>query len=239
MLSPWRLSVPAIDIRRVKTEMELQPGQCFCHRRIARQPVTETLTKIPFIGDIPILGKFFQSVNHSKSNTELIVIVTPEIVQPASGGSIRDSELPGTFMAPNSKTPMHTPESGTAAAPAPATIPVEQLITEHEARSATTGGKCKPVEFHGSVRWRQQQQQQQQQFGHLWQHRSVIGSFAMAKQESSLLDSVAGFLRPKAQEPDELMRVVNQTRQTEIGARIAVANHGARRRKGLFGRRRP
>ncbi len=58
----------------------------------------------------------------------------------------------------------------------------------------------------------------------------------MAKQESSLLDSVAGFLRSKPQEPDELMRVVNQTRQTEIGARIAVADHGARRRKGLLGR---
>ncbi len=120
--------IPAIDIRRVKTEVELQAGQSFAIGGLLDNRVTDTYNKIPFLGDIPILGKFFQSVNHSKTNTELIVIVTPEIVQPASGGSIATPNYPAQFMAPNSKTPMHTPESGTAAAPAPATIPVEQLI---------------------------------------------------------------------------------------------------------------
>lgn len=58
----------------------------------------------------------------------------------------------------------------------------------------------------------------------------------MSNRESSLLSSVAGLLGRKPQKPDELMRVVNQTRQTEIGDRIAVADSGARRRKGLLGR---
>jgi uncharacterized protein len=58
----------------------------------------------------------------------------------------------------------------------------------------------------------------------------------MTKRGSNFLATAAGFLRPKPQKPDELMRVVNQTRQTEIGTRIAVADRGPRRRKGLLGR---
>ncbi len=43
---------------------------------------SETFQKIPFLGDIPILGKLFQSEVKTKNDTELIVIVTPEIVAP-------------------------------------------------------------------------------------------------------------------------------------------------------------
>lgn len=121
--------VPAIDVRRVKTEVELSQGQSFAIGGLLDNRVTDTFNKIPFIGDVPILGKFFQSVSRTKSNTELIVIVTPEIVQPVPGGSIATPRYPMAFMPPNSRTPMHTPESGAAsAASAPGTMPVEQLI---------------------------------------------------------------------------------------------------------------
>ena len=120
--------IPGINIRRVKTDVELQAGQSFAIGGLLDNRVTDTYNKIPFLGDIPILGKFFQSVNHSKTNTELIVIVTPEIVQPVPGGSIATPNYSAQFMAPNSKTAMHTPENGPTASPAPATIPVEQLI---------------------------------------------------------------------------------------------------------------
>ena len=60
----------------------------------------------------------------------------------------------------------------------------------------------------------------------------MTGMTRTTKRTSSLL----GFLGPRPQKPDELMRVVNQTRQREIGARIAIADHGPRRRKGLLGR---
>ena len=121
--------IPAIDVRRVKTEVELAQGQSFAIGGLLDNRVSETLTKIPFIGSIPILGKFFQSVNRTRSNTELIVIVTPELVQPMPAGGIPPPNYPLPFMPPNSRTPMHSPETGTAnATPAPATIPVEQLI---------------------------------------------------------------------------------------------------------------
>lgn len=121
--------VPAIDIRRVKSEVELQEGQSFAIGGLLDNRTAETFDKIPFIGDIPILGKFFQSINQSKSNTELIVIVTPEIVQPVPAGSIATPKYTIPFMEPNSTTPMQTPEAKAAnAAPGATAIPVEQLI---------------------------------------------------------------------------------------------------------------
>lgn len=125
--------VPAIDIRRVKTDIELQPGQAFAIGGLLDNRTTETLMKIPFIGDIPILGKLFQSINRTKSNTELIVIVTPEVVQPVPAGTIQTPKYPMAFMPPNSKTPMHTPDNPGSAAAAPATMPVEDLIKSMQA----------------------------------------------------------------------------------------------------------
>ena len=124
--------VPAIDVRKVKTEVNLAEGQSFAIGGLLDNRENETFQKIPFIGSIPILGKFFQSKSTTKSNTELIVIVTPEIVQPIpAGGPSPKLKYPTPFMEPNSTIPMHTPDgkaAGTNPAPAPATIPVEDLI---------------------------------------------------------------------------------------------------------------
>ena len=123
---------PALTVRSVNTEVELQPGQSFAIGGLLDNRDTETWEKIPFLGDIPILGKLFQSMNSQKSNTELIVIVTPEIVSPVPAGEkIPNPKYPGTFMPPNSNTPMHTPDAqspATALPPPEKTIPVEQLI---------------------------------------------------------------------------------------------------------------
>jgi len=121
---------PAITIRRVRTEVELADRQSFAIGGLLNNTENETFSKIPFLGDIPILGKFFQSMSRTKNNTELIVIVTPEIVSPVPAGTeIAVPRFPQSFMPPNSNTPMHTPDAVAAEAPsAPATIPVEQLI---------------------------------------------------------------------------------------------------------------
>jgi pilus assembly protein CpaC len=121
--------VPAIDVRRVKADVELSQGQSFAIGGLLDNRTTQTLMKIPYISNIPILGKFFQSINKTKSNTELIVIVTPEIVNPLPEGSIPKPNFTDPFMPPSSTTPMHHPDQpAAAAAPAPATMPVEQLI---------------------------------------------------------------------------------------------------------------
>ena len=124
--------VPAISTRKVNTEVELKDGQSFVLGGLLDNRETETLEKIPFIGDIPLIGKFFQSISRNKTNTELIVIVTPEIVAPINAGTpLPDLKYPEKFLPPNSGIPMHTPDAKTAAntqAPPPASIPVEKLI---------------------------------------------------------------------------------------------------------------
>jgi pilus assembly protein CpaC len=124
--------VPAVDVRKVKTEVELNEGQSFAIGGLLDNRETETFQKIPFLGNIPILGKFFQSMSKNKTNTELIVIVTPEIVQPMPAG-VTPPELnyPSPFLPPNSKLPMHTPDEkaeGTTTLSHPPTVPVEKLI---------------------------------------------------------------------------------------------------------------
>ena len=124
--------VPAITSRKMKTEVELSDGQSFVIGGLLDNRDTETFEKIPFLGDIPILGKFFQSIQKTKSNTELIVIVTPEIVAPiAAGAPLPQLKYPGKFLPPNTGIPMNTPDAKTAenTLPSPpATIPVEKLI---------------------------------------------------------------------------------------------------------------
>ncbi len=125
-------TIPAITERRVKTEVELQDGQSFAIGGLLDNNETETFQKIPFLGDIPILGKFFQSMQRNKTNTELIVIVTPEIVSPLPAGApVPALNYAQPFLPPNSAIPMHHPDQKTAdntLAPPPAAIPVEKLV---------------------------------------------------------------------------------------------------------------
>jgi len=75
-------TLPALSTRRAESEMALADGQTFAIAGLADNRVTEVLSKIPGLGDIPVLGKLFQSKSFNKSKTELLVIVTPHIVRP-------------------------------------------------------------------------------------------------------------------------------------------------------------
>jgi pilus assembly protein CpaC len=144
-------SVPGISVRNVNTEVELAEGQSFAIGGLLNNSETQTFEKIPFIGDIPILGKLFQSKNTSKSNTELIVIVTPEIVRPIPAGKpVPQPNFPLPFLTPNTGTPMQTPGQNTTG-PVPVTpptpaIPVETLLKSMQpekplvVRSTAAGG---------------------------------------------------------------------------------------------------
>ncbi len=121
--------IPAIDVRNVKTEVELSQGQSFAIGGLLDNRETETFEKMPFIGSVPILGKFFQSINKTKSNTELIVIVTPQIVNPIPAGApLPEPKFPEPFLPPNSGIAMQNPATGGKEPAAPPTIPVEKLI---------------------------------------------------------------------------------------------------------------
>jgi len=78
-------ALPALSTRRAETEIELQDGQTFGITGILDHRTTDTLSKMPGIGDIPILGQLFRSKNLNRSTMELVVIVTPKIIDTLSG----------------------------------------------------------------------------------------------------------------------------------------------------------
>ncbi len=75
-------TIPAISTRRAETEIELKDGQSFGIAGLLDRRTTTLLSKVPGLGDIPILGQLFRSRSINKSDTELLVFVTPHIVDP-------------------------------------------------------------------------------------------------------------------------------------------------------------
>src|SRR6185312_6610178 len=132
-------NVPAIDVRNVNTEVELGNKQSFIIGGLLDNRENDTFEKIPFLGDIPILGKFFQSKTQTRTNTELIVLVTPVIVPPIPAGqNLPNLHYPNKFLTPNSNIPMHTPEGTVPAPPQPAAIPVEKLVEANKPEKPLT-----------------------------------------------------------------------------------------------------
>ena len=81
--------IPALRTRRARTGVELRDGQSFALAGLLDNNETRSLSKIPVIGDIPILGNLFKSSSFQKQETELMFIITAELVKP-----INSDELP-------------------------------------------------------------------------------------------------------------------------------------------------
>jgi len=78
--------IPALSTRRTETELELDNGQTFAIAGLLSNSVNSSLQKIPGIGDIPILGLLFKSKAAQKDQSELVVMITPEILARNSTG---------------------------------------------------------------------------------------------------------------------------------------------------------
>src|SRR3954447_11684259 len=76
--------IPALSQRRVETEVILKDGESFAIAGLIDNRVIETMSKVPGLGDLPILGKIFRSRSTQKSADELLVVVTPHFVKPLS-----------------------------------------------------------------------------------------------------------------------------------------------------------
>jgi pilus assembly protein CpaC len=106
--------IPALSTRRTETEVELQNGQTFAIAGLLNNTLTTSMSKIPGIGDIPILGLLFRSRAHQKNQTELVVMITPYIVRRGSTG-VSDGipNLVDPFLgAPHRTLPPPPPYSG-------------------------------------------------------------------------------------------------------------------------------
>ncbi|ARB86509.1 MULTISPECIES: type II and III secretion system protein family protein [Yersinia] len=82
---------PSLRTRKAATTLELGDGESFILGGLISKSERESLKKIPFIGDIPILGAFFRNAQTQKQQTELVVVATVSLVNPVAG---KDVELP-------------------------------------------------------------------------------------------------------------------------------------------------
>ncbi len=78
------MAVPALSTRRAETVIELGSGQSFVIGGLIRRNFSTDISTFPWLGDLPILGALFRSSSFQKQETELVIIVTPYIVRPAS-----------------------------------------------------------------------------------------------------------------------------------------------------------
>jgi pilus assembly protein CpaC len=91
--------IPALSTRRADTQVELRDGQSFAIAGLIDNRLTEVVSKVPLLGQVPILGKLFQSVAQNRSKTELLVVVTPKLVRPSEAvGAPSSPEFPKQFL---------------------------------------------------------------------------------------------------------------------------------------------
>jgi pilus assembly protein CpaC len=97
--------IPALSQRRAETEIVLKDGESFAIAGLIDNRVIETISKVPGLGDMPVLGKLFRSRSTQKSADELLVVVTPHFVKPLTPEEkAKLPVMPETFL-PAAKPP--------------------------------------------------------------------------------------------------------------------------------------
>ena len=81
------VSVPAFTTRRADTTVELGDGESFVIGGLIDRETASNVTKVPLLGDLPIIGTFFKHLNTRRTRSELVIIVTPHLVSPLAKGA--------------------------------------------------------------------------------------------------------------------------------------------------------
>ncbi|MGV3730411.1 MAG: type II and III secretion system protein family protein [Sphingopyxis sp.] len=81
--------VPALTIRRAETTVELGSGESFMIAGLLNNRSIGAIDKMPGLGDVPLLGTLFKSDSFRRGETELVIVVTPYLVQPVSANEIK------------------------------------------------------------------------------------------------------------------------------------------------------
>ena len=121
-------TVSALTVRSAETTIELGSGQSFMIAGLLRNNAQDTITKMPGAGDLPILGSLFRSTSFRKGETELVIIVTPYLVNPVDSSEI--------------KLPTDGYKSATA---------LQQILGHIETDGVTGGDRPKPTEKSGTI----------------------------------------------------------------------------------------
>lgn len=99
-VSGGTLTIPAVTVRRAETTVELGSGQSFAIAGLLERTSTNDTTAVPGLGELPVLGALFKSNDFLRGESELVIIVTPYLVKPASSPEAfrlpTDNFKPGT-----------------------------------------------------------------------------------------------------------------------------------------------
>jgi len=144
--------VPALTIRRAETTVELGSGQSFMIAGLMTNKAQSTIDKAPGLGDVPILGNLFRSTEFQKGQTELVIIVTPYLVQPVDANDIKlptdGFEVPNAgeqfFGNINAKGKTGGDRPKPSSAPDVTANPKVGELTEPPAMPAPQGASAKP-----------------------------------------------------------------------------------------------
>jgi len=101
ILSGFR--IPALRSRKAESSLQLADGQTFALAGLIDNKISKQVSKVPLLGDIPILGALFRSTRYQNSETELVILVTPKIVRPLEKGTT--AALPTDKMKPEEIDP--------------------------------------------------------------------------------------------------------------------------------------
>ncbi|MFS2159583.1 type II and III secretion system protein family protein [Pseudomonas sp. Pseusp122] len=90
--------VPSFRVRRADTRVEVGSGQTFAIAGLFQRESSQDVEKVPMLGDMPILGNLFRSKRFQRNETELVILITPYLVQPVRGRTLATplDPLPGT-----------------------------------------------------------------------------------------------------------------------------------------------
>lgn len=88
-ISVGGLTIPGLQTRRANTVLELRDGESFALAGLIRKDFSTTVRQVPLLGSIPIIGALFRSSGFTKGETELVIVVTPRIVQPVKANQIQ------------------------------------------------------------------------------------------------------------------------------------------------------
>ena len=116
------ITITGFSRRETETTVEMMDGQSFAISGLLQDDFTDTVSQVPWLGDVPILGALFRSSEYQRSQTELVVIITPHLVTPTRGEALAlptDRVRPPTeaelFLFGQTARPAGAPRSGAAA----------------------------------------------------------------------------------------------------------------------------
>jgi len=80
--------LPSFTVRRAETTVEMASGQTFAMAGLFQREISRNVDKIPVLGDVPVLGQLFRSERYKRNETELVILITPYLVDPVSDHSL-------------------------------------------------------------------------------------------------------------------------------------------------------